>query len=31
MKRYRSKIGIMWIIAITVIVWCNYMLLKPVT
>lgn len=31
MKRYRSKIGIMWIIAIAVIVWCNYMLLKPVT
>ncbi len=31
MKRYRSKIGIMWMIAIAVIVWCNYMLLKPVT
>lgn len=31
MKRYCSKIGIMWIIAIAVIVWCNYMLLKPVT
>ena len=31
MKRYCSKIGIMWMIAIAVIVWCNYMLLKPVT
>ncbi|OUQ29132.1 PH domain-containing protein [Massilimicrobiota sp. An134] len=29
--RYYSKIGVIWMIAIAVIVWCNYMLLKPVT
>lgn len=31
MKRYRSKIGIMWIIAIGIIIWCNYVMLKLVT
>ena len=31
MKRYRSKIGIVWIIAIGIIVWCNYVMLKLVT
>ena len=29
--RYYSKIGVIWMIAIAVIVWCNYMLLKLVT
>ena len=31
MKRYRSKIGIMWSIAIGIIIWCNYVMLKLVT